>query len=287
MPRVALVTDTTCNLPPDLVARYQVRVVPVYVIFGDRSYKDFVELPPETFYRRLAEYKQQTGKMPTTSQPTPEDFRQVYAELAQAGYEDIISIHVTAKSSGTCQSAQMAAGMIEGARVHVVDSGTTSMHMGFMLLEAAETLAQGGSVQEALAAVERVKAHSCLFFTVTEVEHLAASGRTEGAERVTQAAIQVKPIIGVIDGVPKAVATERTQKAALRRVLSLVQERMGQARPRRLAVVHGNIPDQAQAFARQAQEALGFDGEPYVVDFGPALAVHFGSGLLGVAAQWG
>ena len=105
MSRVAFVTDTTCNLPDELVQQYGITVVPIYVTFGTESYKDYVEMPPDEFYRRLAEFKAAGLGMPKTSQPSPEDFRAVYAALAEQGYSDIISIHVTAKSSGTCQSA--------------------------------------------------------------------------------------------------------------------------------------------------------------------------------------
>src|SRR5512145_687446 len=110
MPHIAFVTDSTCNMPDDLVRQHGITVVPVYVIFGESSYKDYVDLPPAEFYRRLAEYKAAGKGMPTTSQPTPHDFRSAYTALAERGATDIISIHVTAKSSGTCQSAQLAAG---------------------------------------------------------------------------------------------------------------------------------------------------------------------------------
>lgn len=286
MSKVAFVTDSTCNLPEELARQHNITVVPVYVIFGDASYKDYVELPPAEFYRRLIEYKAAGKGMPTTSQPTPDDFRATYTALAEQGAADIISIHVTAKSSGTCQSAQLAARDLSSVNVHVVDSASASMHMGFMLLEAIQTVADGGSAADALAVIENVKAHSSLTFTVTDVEHLAASGRTEGSEKATEAAVSVKPIVSLVDGVPKAVATERTQRAALQKVLDMTSEKKGSGRIKRLAIVNGNITDRAAAWAPEAARALDFDGTPYVVDFGPALAVHFGPGLLGVAAQW-
>ena len=284
---IAFVTDSTCNLPEEIVRRHHITVVPVYVIFGEQSYKDGVEMSSAAFYERLQAYRQETGQMPTTSQPSPGDFQAVYERLAAQGVKEAISIHVSAKASGTCQSAELAAKAVPALRVHVVDSGTTSMHMGFMLLEAIQAVEAGGDVHAALAAIERVKAHSRLVFAVTQVEHLEASGRTAGAERVTQAAMQVRPVIGLVDGVPQVLATERTNKGALRRVLALAQEAMGEARPVRLAIVHANIPAEAQAFAQEAAETLGFTGAPYIVDFGPALTVHFGPGLLGLAVQWG
>jgi DegV family protein with EDD domain len=285
MSRVAFVTDTTCNLPDELTRRYNVHLVPVYVIFEDKSYKDYVEMPPAEFYRRLVEYKA-AGKMPTTSQPSPEDFRAMYAALATQGYTDILSVHLTSKSSGTYQSAAIAAGMMTDVRVHVVDTLTTSMQMGFMLIEAMDAINAGKTIEQAIAIIEGVKARSCLYFTVTDVEHLAASGRTEGAEKATEAAVSVKPVIGVLDGVPKAIGAERSQRAALEKVIAAVRERMGTGHIKRLAIVNGNIAEKAAQWSAEAAQALGFDGQPYVVDFGPGLAVHFGPGLLGIAAQW-
>ena len=282
MSRVRLMTDTTSNMPPAWAERYGITVVPVYVIFGEESFKDYVELPPEAFYRRLAE----ASEMPKTAQPTPADVAQAYEAAKAAGADTVIGVYVTAKASGTCTSAQMAADMVEGLTVHVVDSATTSLPMSWMLVEAAKALEAGGTVEDALAAIEQVKANNALVFTVTEVEHLAHSGRTVGAERVTQGPVKMKPVVSIEDGVPKAVATARTQKAALNKVIDLVRERLSGRRLKGLGVVHGNIPDQAQAFAQQVKDAFGYEGEVVVVDFGPALAVHFGPGLLGIAAYW-
>jgi DegV family protein with EDD domain len=177
--------------------------------------------------------------------------------------------------------------MVDGVKVHVVDSASTSMHMGFMLLEAIEVVARGGDASEALAAIERVKANSCIYFTVADLDHLVASGRTEGHEKVTDTVLSVKPLVTITEGVPKALGAERTQSAALAKVLDLTRAQMGEKRPLRMAVVNGNIGERASLWAKEAAVALGFQGQPYVVDFGPALAVHFGPGLLGVTVQWG
>jgi DegV family protein with EDD domain len=287
MSRIAFVSDTTCNMPDELIQSHDISIVPVYVIFGDQSFKDYIELKPVDFYRQLAKYKASGKGMPTTSQPTPEDFRLCYAALAQQGFTDIISIHVTAKSSGTCHSAELANTMVPEVNVHVVDSTTTSMHMSFMLLEAIEAVKKGGDVADALEAIERVKSHSCMHFTVTDLEHLSSSGRTENHEKATEAPISVKPVISITDGVPKAVGVERTQHLALEKVLNLAKGQMGEAKPLRLAIVNGNIAQKASQWADEVCTRLGFAGDPYIVDFGPALAVHFGPGLLGVTVQWG
>jgi DegV family protein with EDD domain len=286
MSKVAFVTDSTCNMPEELLKQHNIKVVPVYVIFDGQSYRDYFDMPPAMFYQKLAEQKAAGKGMPTTSQPTPEDFRKVYEELGQQGYTDVLSVQLTSKSSGTFQSAVLASSMVHNIKVHAVDTLTTSMAMGYMLLEAIDMIGKGRSIEEAIARIEQMKAHSSLIFTVTDVEHLAASGRTEGSEKATDAAIAVKPIISVIGGAPKAVGTERTQGAALQKVLDLTREQMGGAKLKHLAVVNGNIADRAMKWSTEAASALNFDGPVHVVDFGPALAVHFGPGLLGMAAIW-
>jgi DegV family protein with EDD domain len=280
---IALVTDSTVNMPDALARKYDITVVPVYVNFGDKSYKDYVEIPPEKFYAMLADIKARGGELPKTSQPSPGDFEKTYRALADDGARHIISIHVTAKSSGTCNSATIASEMVPKVRVHVIDSATTSMHMGYMLIEAARVLRAGQGIDAALAAIDRVKANSCLRFTVTELEHLEASGRTLGADKVTDSPIKVRPVIGIVDGVPKVLSPERTQRAAIDKVLEFTRNQMAGKQIKGVTVVHGNALDRAEALKARVPTELGYDGETLVTDFGPALGVHFGPGLLGLA----
>jgi DegV family protein with EDD domain len=280
MKEIRFVTDTTANLPAEFARQYGVKLAPIYVIFGDKSYKEISEMSIAEFHSRLAEIKAKGGAMPTSSQPSPVDFAEIYNELIREGAKHIISIHVTAKSSGTVNSANLAKEMVTGAEIHVVDSGSTSMLMGYMIEEGTKA---GDNIDAALAAVERVKANSSLYFTVTELEHLEASGRTVGHEQATGAEIKIKPVIGVIDGVPKVVSPERTQKAAIDKVIELTKTAMAGKKIKGVAVVHGNAMDRAEALKARVPGELGYAGQIYVTDFGPGLTVHFGPGLLGLA----
>ncbi len=194
-------------------------------------------------------------------------------------------MHVASKMSGTLNSAQIAGELVgQQARVHVVDSTTISMQISYMLVQAAEAIRRGGGIQEALDAVERVKANSCTYFTVTEVEHIEASGRVEGAAQVAEAKIQVRPVIGIFDGQAKVVSPERTQRAALDKVVELTCNRLQGLKLQAVSVVHTNVPDRAEALKARVQAELGYDGEVRVVDFGPVLGVHVGPGAVGLAA---
>jgi DegV family protein with EDD domain len=285
MSAIALVTDSTANLPDELVKRYNVTVVPLYVRFGDTALKDYVELPPAGFYKRLAEVKAAGGDLPKTSQPTPTDFEDAYKAIARGGAKDIVSVHVAAKMSGTLNSAQIAGEQVsQQAHVHVVDSMTISMQMGYMLIEAAEAIQRGGGVPDALAAVEKVKANSGTFFTVTEVEHIEASGRVEGAAKVAEAEITVRPVIGVIEGQAKVLSPERTQRAAIEKVIELTRNRFQGLKLKGVTVVHTNAPDRAEALKARVPAELGYQGQILTVDMGPVLAVHVGPGVVGLAA---
>jgi DegV family protein with EDD domain len=283
MEEIRFVTDTTANLPEEFRQKHQVTIVPVYVIFGDTSYKDYWEMSVAEFYARMAEVKAKGAEMPKTSQPSPVDFVQAYETLIGEGAKHIVSIHVTAKSSGTVNSAAIAKGMVNGAEIHVVDSGTTTMLIGYMIEEARNAIAAGGGIERALEAIDQVKANSSLYFTVTELEYLEASGRTQGREQATGAEIKIKPVIGVVDGVPKVVSPERTQKAAIDKVIELTHAAMAGKRIKGVSVVHGNALDRAMALKARVPTEFGFEGPIYVTDFGPALGVHFGQGLLGLA----
>ncbi|MGB8646851.1 MAG: DegV family protein [Anaerolineae bacterium] len=285
MTQIALVTDTTVNMTEDLLKRYGITMVPVHVIFDGVSYKEIVDMPIAEFYRRLIEIKAAGGALPTSSQPSPGELAEAYLALAAQGATDIISIHVSAVSSGTCNSAMLAREMVQDkVRVHVVDSASTSMHMGYMLIEAHQVIQRQGTVEEALAAIDRVKAHSGIFFTVTELDHLEASGRTTGTGKVLEASIKVRPVIGLVAGKPTVLSPERTQRAAIDKVIELIRERLKGCTIKGVTVVHGNSPLVAEVLKARAPQELGYAGEVLIADFGAGLGVHFGPGLLGLAA---
>ncbi len=284
MSNIRFVSDSTINLSDQVVEDWGLSIAPVYVLFGNESMKDSGEQSVAEFYRRLAA----ADELPTSSQPTPADIAAIYRRLAREGATDIISIHVTARSSGTCNSAELAKGMLadEDVDIHVVDSESTSLHMAFMLREAMDVAEAGGSAADALAAIDHVKANSDMFFTVTRVEHLERSGRTHGAEQAIQATVKVQPVITIAEGVPKAIEQVRTRRAGFNRVIALMQEASGGKPIRRLGIVHGNVLHFAEQLADMAADAFSFPREQIMIgDFGPGLTVHFGPGLLGITAQ--
>jgi len=186
---VALVTDSTCDIPLEWRQRYEIIVVPLVIVFGEEQYRDGVDMTPEAFYARL----ERGDEHPTTSQATPEDFLRAYQEAAERGAKEIVAILISSKMSGTIEAARRAA---EGfpLPVHVVDSRNNSMGLGWQVLAAARVREQGGDVAAMLQAVEAVRPRMVYYVSLDTLKYLAKGGRIGGATRFLGQLLQIKPL---------------------------------------------------------------------------------------------
>lgn len=176
--RIAVVTDSSSSLPPTLAEKHGIHVMPVYVIFGKQTFQDGVDLTAEQFYRLLRESKE----LPTTAQPSVMDFVQAYTRLARQ-VDAIVSIHLSHEMSATLDSALAAAKELPQVPIHVIDSGSVSMGLGFIALAAARAAAEGKSVAEVVRAAEDLIPKMNVVFTVDTLEYLHKGGRIGGAGR--------------------------------------------------------------------------------------------------------
>ena len=190
----AIVLDSTADFPDAQIRFPNMRVVPLYVRFGEESFRDYVELDPHDFYRRL----KTASELPTTSQPTPQDFLSIYHALA--GYERIYSLHISSKLSGTFQSASLAAAELEGDPVRLVDTESASVGIGMLALAVQERLAAGTTDEEVEELVEAHRARGGILFTVDTLEFLAKGGRIGRAKAMMGSLLNVKPILAIEDG---------------------------------------------------------------------------------------
>jgi DegV family protein with EDD domain len=190
----AVVLDSTADFPDAQIRFPNMRVVPLYVRFGEQSFRDYVELDPHGFYERL----RTAAELPTTSQPTPQDFLSTYNALA--GYERIYSLHISSKLSGTFQSASLAASEVDGDRVRLIDTESASVGIGMLAIAIQELLARGTTDEEIeeLAALHRERAG--ILFTVDTLEFLAKGGRIGRARALMGNLLNVKPILAIEDG---------------------------------------------------------------------------------------
>jgi DegV family protein with EDD domain len=196
MSKVAIVTDSTADIPKDLVERYGIKVIPLYVNFEDRSYlDDRVDITSKQFYERLRSVK----KQPTTSQPTPQDFIKAYSELLKEN-GSIISIHISKKMSGTYNSAIMARKELSDSDIEVIDSELVHMPLGILVIKAAELARDGKSKEEILDAINKLKQKIRVLFIPSTLKYLIMGGRIGRAKGLIASVLEIRPILTLCMG---------------------------------------------------------------------------------------
>jgi DegV family protein with EDD domain len=275
---IKIATDSTHDLPPEILQQHEIAVVPINILFGAESYLDGVDIDRATFYRKIDEL----GILPKTSQPSAGQFVEVYDRLADQGATDIISLHVGAKLSGTIQSAEMAKEMVAGrVRVHPFDSGGGSAGLGYMVLEALRMAQAGKTVADILARLEAIRPRITILLTVRDLRYAQMSGRIGRLQASLASLLNIKPIIVLRDGVLSVGDKARTQSKAVDQIVRMMADRLGTVVPVNLAAVHAEAPEAAQALLDRAKTL--FDcRESFVSELAACLAVHFGPGTVGL-----
>ncbi len=277
---IRVLTDSTCDLPADYYREYDITVVPINIQFGTDTYLDGVTIDRRTFYSKIDDL----GILPKTSQPSPRQFEQEYMRLAEGGATDILSIHVTAKLSGTCQSAELAKTTVtDRVRIHVFDSACGSVGLGFMAVEAARMAKAGQGVDEILQRLEVIRSRMQVILTVKDLRFAQMSGRVGKLQSSLSSLLNIKPVVALEDGLLDVVDKVRTQRKAVARMIAMIIERVGTEAPVNLAVVHALDPVEGQALLERA--SAHFDcQESIMADLALSLAVQFGPGTLGLIA---
>ena len=277
MKGIKIVVDSCCDLPKAIQERFDITVVPVNIHIGRRSYEDGVEMSREDLYRKMKE-----GVIPTTSQPSPGKFLEIYRELAKRA-STILSIHITSKLSGVYQSAKLAKAMLPEVDIEVVDSASASMGAGFLALAAARAAELGKTKREILALIEELKKRMNVFATVSTLKYLHLSGRVSRLQESIASLLDVKPILTIRDGLVEAIGKVRSRAKSLDQLLELTKEAVGGAKAISAAVVHAYVPQDAERL-KQGLEAIFECKDLFVVEITPALAVHGGPGLIGIVS---
>ena len=275
---IKIVTDSTAYLPEATVRQHDIRVVPLYVHFGEKAFREGVELSNQEFYTRLKE----APELPTTSQPSAGEFHQVFKELLDAGHE-IVTLTISSKLSGTWNSAMAAKEMLPEADITVIDSLSTSVGLHLMVETAVEAASAGATRQEIVEKVEAIKQRLQIFFVVDTLEYLAKGGRIGNAKAFLGTLLKVKPILVLQDGAIEPLEQVRSKRKAQARMLDLVEEYVDNRGPQaRTAVTNALVPDEAEALKKEIVERLGCR-EPVMGELGPVIGTHTGPGVVGVA----
>ncbi|HKC19949.1 MAG TPA: DegV family protein [Candidatus Dormibacteraeota bacterium] len=271
--KIAIVTDSTADLPSQLLRSRAITVVPLTLDFEGRSLLDGVDIRPSEFYRKLPN----ATTHPTTSQPSAGRFAETYAELL-ADHSEVVSIHISEKLSGTYASALQGAEMTDSKRVHVVDSQLVSMSLGLITLAATEMVARGDDASNVVDRVLAMRDRVQTYFSVATLEFLRRGGRIGRASAMLGSVLQVKPVLCIRDGLVTPLERVRTFDRALHRVVELTRE-VDDGRGLCVIVGHADAEGDAERVAREL--------EPHcdtlmIQPLGPVVGAHAGPGVVGV-----
>jgi DegV family protein with EDD domain len=269
----AIVLDSTADFPEASTRFANWRVVPLYVLFGDQSYRDYVELAPAEFYARL----RTAEHLPTTSQPTPGDFLQVYEELAP--YERIYSLHLSSALSGTFQSATTAAAELDG-KVRVVDSESASAAISMLGLAIQRRLARGTTDEEITALIERFRERAGLIFTVDTLEFLRRGGRIGRASAWAGELLHVKPILTIKREVVPLKRVRGNQKAMQEFVLGFTST-TSDVDTLKVGIAHADAPERATQLEKMVHAERPHAEIEVVTTLGAVVGTHAGPGTVG------
>ena len=271
---VRIVTDSTCDLPKEIADFYDIEIVPLNIIFGANSYKDGVDLDRKDFYKLLSE----SGDFPKTSQPSPEDFSDVYKKVFGRGdAETIISLHLSANLSGTYNSALKASEEFDG-KVAMFDSGTVSLGLGMMATIAGEMARNGNSLEQITGKLAKMKKSQKLFFTLESVDYLIKGGRVGKARGFLGKILGLKPILTLVNGEVQPLSKARNREKIIEKVLSLLPRDLSDGR---LAVAHAADPSKVNLIMDALKGRYDLN-KILTGEIGPTVGAHCGPGTWGL-----
>ncbi|MCB9437699.1 MAG: DegV family protein [Anaerolineales bacterium] len=277
---IAIVTDSTCDLKPELVAQYGISLVRQHILWGTENYLDGIDLSINEFYQRLNEAED----LPRTSQPSPGDFATGFRAAREAtGADEVVCITLSADVSGTHNSAVQAVELVDFP-VHIIDARTASLPLGFLVLEAAEARDKGLSAEGVVATVKASLSKVQIYFTVSTLEYLHRGGRIGGARRLIGDTLNIKPILYVQEGAIAAKESVRTRSRVIKRMIDLVAEAQHGQVLKRVGVVHGMALEEAEELAAILKSRFNLE-DVYLTNCAAAIGVHVGPSVLGVAYQ--
>lgn len=280
--RTAIVTDSTCNLPPDLAHARGIHVVPLYVVWGDDSLRDGIDIHEREFYARL----RASNEIPKTSQATPQDFVAAFEQArAAANADEVVCVVISSALSGTYASAILAQGMVNFP-VHVIDTRQVSWALGHAVLAAADARDSGAAPDEIAVAARDAAARQQLVFTIDSLEHLKRGGRISSGKLFVGSALNIKPVLVVRDGVIEAVENVRTRKRALQQLPNVAADALAGRHVKRLSVLHADAEAEGRAVLEQARAQFQPD-EMMFAYATTVLGVHAGPGAVGLVVEWG
>ena len=275
--KVRIVTDSTCDLPDEVVKQYGIEVAPTYINVGETSYVDGVDLTREQFYERIGSFPSH----PSTAAVSPGVFAELFEKLAKEGVQEIVSIHISSKLSAFCNHARLGATSVEGVTVHVVDSQTVSMGLGLLVLAAAQSAESGQSAEQIVASLSQKIPRTRVYAGVDTLEYLRRGGRISWGKASIGTLLSIKPILEVKNGIAEPSVQVRTRKKILPKLLELIQPL---APLEMLSIVYSGDRQSAEELSQQLASYYPDGKKPIIAIIGPAVGAHTGPNVLGFAS---
>jgi DegV family protein with EDD domain len=274
--KIALISDSTCDIPQKLINQYDIIILPQIVIWGEETLRDRVDITPEEFYRRL----ETDDQLPSTTQPSPGDFQDIYQHAIDQGAEEIVILTVSSAMSGTYELAKQVGDQME-VPVHVIDSKGPTMSLGWQVLAAARTREQGGTVDEIIAAAEQVRESLVQIVLLDSLKFLQRGGRIGNATRLIGSVLRIKPLVEIDhqEGVVEEAGKARTRKRAIEQMINRFFEQIGSIEKLHIAVLHGDALEEAKTITERIREEYN-PVELLINITGPVLGVNTGPGAL-------
>jgi DegV family protein with EDD domain len=279
MPPVKIVTDSTADLPPDVVENLNITVLPLTIHLGQKTLRDGIDVTPADFVTRLS----RTPTPPTTSPPTLRQFEETFTELTKAGNE-VVAIHLSSKLSQTFRLATRAAMPLLGrSKIAVIDSQLITVGLGMLVTAAARAAAQGGSLDEVVRLVRGMIPRIYIGFFVETLDYLERGGRIGKAQALLGTMLNIKPLLILEDGEIVALEKVRTRAKAIEKLVEFITEF---TRIEKMVILHGNTPADVAALIEQTNLVLP-NLDISVDHYGPVTAAHLGTDALGVVVYEG
>lgn len=270
--KIALLTDSTCDIPQEFLDKYDIKVVPLTIIWGGEQFQDGVNLTAKDFYKRL----ETDPSLPTTSQPTPQQMVLAYEAAKNNGAEEVLIITISSAMSGTHESAKAAAAMVDFP-VKVLDSKANSMSLGWQVLAAARARENGGDLQAMIDAADKARSTMVYIITLDTLEYLHKGGRIGGASHFIGNLLNLKPQISVDhnSGEVAGGRRSRTRKKALNDLFVDFFDQVNREKPLRIAVLHNAALDEAKTLTEKIKSEIN-PAEIIISIVSPVLGVHTG-----------
>jgi len=273
---IRLVVDSSSDLPKEIITKYNIKVVPLYVLFGEEEYLDGVDISSADFYTKLAE----SITVPTTSQVTPDRFFKAFQEILDEG-DEVVCITIGSNASGTCQSALVAMDKLKSEKISVLDSNNLCMGTGYLVILAADLIEKGVEREELMSRLKPYTQNKIEhLFCVNTLEYLKRGGRIRASKAFVAEILNIKPVLNVKDAITQPIGKVRGRKKIIPYYLTHIENTMDFEANQFISVAHSESKEFANEFIEAFREKFNWEKPIYLSDIGAVIGTHTGPGVL-------